>query len=312
MQITKSRIYSIALPDWQALESHLQAHLHKEILPDQSVACGFALSPTIPSAYAYAHGFHGFVAICLQIDEKVLPAGAVNEAVRKEVARIESEDDRSVGRKERKEVKEYITAQLCRTALVSTTYVTAFYCPQSQFLFVPASKKHADYFTSALVHAVGAAKTSTINVSNIKGGLTTRVMATLNQDDNQFDPFELSSGVWLKGETGAIAMQVDEPLSTASRGIVEAIEEGYEVHAARLYHRTTGISFKIDSNFILSKIQHPDTDDADTDEQDAAAKWDDETAIECAHMVLVAKDLCTLFDYKPEPTEAEPEAEAVA
>ena len=185
MKLIKAAItYKATIPsDTAILAAHLAEKPFTECMEMDLRSVGF-VAPT-EDAYSLVQTFPGGLAFRVRIDEKIIPSGTVKAEVEKHVKAIKESTGRKVGKKERAEIKDAVMVDLCRRALVKTkASITCFYEIATGYLIVPtASKSIADVCTSLLVQAVGSVKTETINVSEVKHGLTTRLQKWLADDD---------------------------------------------------------------------------------------------------------------------------------
>ena len=162
--IKAASIYKAEVPSADALEVHLAENTFAE-MSDLSVrSVGFVP----PSEGGLVTEFPGGLAFRVRIDEKIIPASAVQKEVSKRADSLQDLTGRKPGKKERAEIKDQVYFDFARTAFTRTTCVTCFYERDSGFLIVPTtSTRVSSIVTSALVGAVGSVKTETINVSSV-------------------------------------------------------------------------------------------------------------------------------------------------
>ena len=103
------------------------------------------------------HGASGRMMVCLQRQEKLLPAAVINEVLAERVDEIRDAEDRRVGRKERQELKDQIVFELLPRAFARTNKLFAYVDPDQQLLVVnSASYTRAEELISALRESVGS------------------------------------------------------------------------------------------------------------------------------------------------------------
>ncbi len=251
--LRSATVFRIQLPALEALEKHLAEKPFVEPTASDIYTAGFVPTPTL-SEGELVTSVPGVQVFCLRMDEKVVPGGVVLAEVQKRVDEIEEQLGYRVGRKQRKEIKESVLADLYARALIRTTYTPAFYSPDSQLLVVPTtSTRVCDILTGRVIEAVGAVESRTIHIAELKGGLTTRLSGYLDGDEEAFAPFELQSAVWLEGSEGQkIVYQLSGDLSRAREGIQEALAAGCSVAAVELSH--TACQFRLTSGFKFKGI----------------------------------------------------------
>lgn len=304
--INNAFVYRIDLPPADALANHLAELRHRPILETEPSNAGF-----VPAQENnLVAKFEGGIAFALRYDEKILPISVINEEVKRRVKEIEEHSGQRVSKVERLAIKEQTTVDLLKVSHVRSKTITSFYHTASRLLIVPVSSKlMAAVTTSRLVKAVGAAKTTTINVSDVKGGLTTRLTSYLANfgSSDAFGEFELSPEVWLKGETGKVTYQIED-FGAADRGLVEALSSGMKVEAVRLGYGSA--SFKLTSDFNFKSVRFEEQ--ADPNEcADQVDYWKLEAAVQVFAIVQAIEALCKLFDYH-EPANDNAEANEVA
>ena len=244
-------------------------------------------------------------------DEKILPKGIVRERANERIKQVEQAAGHRLKKIERVAIAEQVLVDLARTALVKTAIITAFYSTKDQLLIVPVGSKNlANIVTSRLVHVVGSLKTSTIHISNIKNGLTTRLKKHAEGVDPAcFDGFEVGASVALKKESQKVSYSIAD-LDTASQGLLEAIERGFEVERLALEHN--GVEFKLTSDFHFKAVKFADDAEHDAaDERDEVFMWRQDAAAQVLMFSCVLNQLCDLLGYKADEDEqAEQAAEA--
>jgi recombination associated protein RdgC len=105
--------------------------------------------------------------LCLQTEEKILPAAAVNEVVSRRVEEIEEAQGRPVLRKERDGIREEVLQDLLPRAFTHTHRTYGYIDPKGGWLIVDtASAKKAEEFSSKLRQVVGSLPVVPLAVKN--------------------------------------------------------------------------------------------------------------------------------------------------
>lgn len=289
--IKNAIVYKAELPESiDALSEHLAEKPFTEPLELELASAGF-VPPR--DGYGLVIPFSGGLAFAVRIDSKIIPASAVSAEVNKRAKRIEQQESRKVGKKQRAEIKEQVLSDFCRKALIKTAVVTCYYHRDTGYLVVPAtSKLLADRIVTLLIDAVGSVKTETIHVSDVKQGLTTRLSAWLETDGDgkEFEGFEPCEEVALAAGGQRLSLKV-ENLRGGRDGLKEAVGKGFGVKSLRL-ETATGCSFRLTDEFQLKGIYVPTDIEADESgfEQDAA--------FELLNVAAVVTELSAMFAYK--------------
>ncbi|MCH9670797.1 MAG: recombination-associated protein RdgC [Gammaproteobacteria bacterium] len=102
------------------------------------------------------HAAAGFLLICARREERLLPPAVVRETVEERIAQIESDDFRTVTRKERQRLRDDITFELMPRAFTRSTYLHAYIAPDDGLLVLDtASAKAAEELSILLGRSLG-------------------------------------------------------------------------------------------------------------------------------------------------------------
>ncbi|HEY6612713.1 MAG TPA: recombination-associated protein RdgC [Pseudomonas sp.] len=313
--ITNAIVYKATLPEAAALVEHL-AEMPFHAIPENLIASnGF-----IPTAATgeLVTPLAGGLCFTLRRDEKILPSKAVSAAIAAEVERVEAELSEEAGEPVKvegddyKALKERVRDELIAKALHTSTVTTCFYHADSRLLIVPVTnKKLAATIIGALVQACGAVETTTIHVSDVKGGLTTRLQRYFGDGETgAFEGFKLGDSVVMKGDMGKASFDL-ENLDHGKQGVLESLGKGLIAERLELV-RNDAVSFRLTHQFDLRRIEFlGELSEEQAEEQedwDFAYRWRHEAAVQMALLADVLQALCDLFGYQ-EPERTEPEGE---
>ncbi len=103
------------------------------------------------------HGVNGCFLLCLQTEEKVLPAAVIKEMVVKRVDEIEEQEQRAVRRREQLTLRDEVLLDLLPRAFTRTRQTYAYIDPQGGWLIIDsASAKAVEELTHRLRLALGS------------------------------------------------------------------------------------------------------------------------------------------------------------
>jgi len=142
------------------------------------------------------HATNDYIMICAQKQEKILPAGVINEQLEQKVAAISDAEARKVGRKERQELKDEIIFSLLPRAFTKSSLDFAYIAPKEGLIVVNASSaKRAEDLLSALREALGSLRTLPLTVKNAPNQVMTHWLRSddLPQDIQLGDECELKA-----------------------------------------------------------------------------------------------------------------------
>ena len=132
--------------DADSLAQKLEDYCFEPSIPSVPGSHGF-VSPFGTESAALVHAANGYMMICLQFEEKVLPAQVVKQEVDARVKEIQAQQDRKVRSKERQSIKGEITFALLAKAFRKTTCVHAYIDTHNQTLLINSTnnKKIEDF-----------------------------------------------------------------------------------------------------------------------------------------------------------------------
>lgn len=254
--------------------------------------------------------FEGGFAFHLRYDEKILPKAIVKAKADERIAKIEADHGGRLKKIERVAIYDQVLVELAKTALVKTAIIPAFYRQADHLLIVATGSKNlANILVHYLIHVVGSVKTTTIHISDIKHGVTTRLKQHLEGEEGVFEGFEVGDSVALKHDGQKISYSLTE-LDTAREGLLEALGKGFQVERIALEHG--GVEFKLTSDFHFKAVRFDDVehdvehdDEHDDDMLDAVALWQHEASVQVLQFAAVINQLCDLLGYQPEEDQQE-------
>jgi recombination associated protein RdgC len=112
--------------------------------------------PTGQDAAPLTHVIGEFVLICMQQEDRILPASVINEHLAERVADIEAREGRKPGKRERSELRDGVISELLPRAFTQGRRTFAYIDRRSGWLVVDSpSGKRTDELTSLLRSTVG-------------------------------------------------------------------------------------------------------------------------------------------------------------
>ncbi len=142
--------------DVKELEERLEQRRFRHCGSLEPVSAGWS-APLGKDSFPLVHGTGGFFMICLQKEEKILPASVVNELVNERVGEIEETQGRPVRRKERDGIRDEVMQDLLPRAFSHSRRTYGYIDPRGGWLVVDsASAKKTEEFASLLRQALGS------------------------------------------------------------------------------------------------------------------------------------------------------------
>lgn len=280
------------------------------MLESHQSSCGFIQHPTTKELVSQ---FPGGYAFRMRLDAKPISKRAIDLATWEKVQAQQEELGRELVREEVDAIKVALVEEAVKTTLPERAELDAYYHIESRTLLVPTtSKDMASRMLFMLIEACGAVETSTIHVSNIKGGLTTRLQDYFGNDNSEaFDGFKLGDSVVMKGQQGRASFDLDN-LDHARAGLLEALKAEMQAERLELCHADT-VNFKLTKDFHLRGISFIADESADeVDIEDATELWQHHAGMQVLLLVATVQALCDLFGYQEkEAGEADAEQQAL-
>lgn len=145
----------------------------------------------------FVHAIDGRLLICLQTQERLLPAGVVKEAVAERVERIEEQQVRTVRRREKDQIRDEVVQELLPRAFTRTRQTLAYIDLRSGWLVIDGGgRKAAEELTGRLRTALGSLPIAPPRVSDAPAVVMTHWLANggLPGDFAVVDECELRGG----------------------------------------------------------------------------------------------------------------------
>lgn len=244
---------------------------------------GFAAPQPFSPAMAYIAD--KTVGIALKREEKVLPAGVIQNVLAERVQKIEAEEGRAVGRREKQEMKEQITDELLPRALTRSSHTRAVFA-DGKLLVDTASAAKAEYLLSRLREVLGPMTARLPATKRSLGCLMTEWLLRGEAAGN----FELYSDALLRG-AGDVAPEVKvRRQDLTADEVVQHAKSGKTVAELGLVWKEK-VAFVLTAGFTLKRIQYLDVLQQEADGQSCNAE-----SLAFASQILMAAALTELID----------------
>lgn len=240
------------------------------------------------------HAAEGRLMICLQRQEKVLPASVVNEVLAEKVEEIKESEDRSVGRKERQELKDQIIFELLPRAFSRTKKLFAYLDPAQELLIVnAASATRADELISVLRETVGSIPVIPFRARNT----TQHTMTHWLQSGTQPEGFTIGGECELRDKSDESAVIRCKNQDLQAPEIKSHLDSGMFVSKLELAWEG-GIECLIDSELAVKRLRFGDliTDKLnDVNTESAAEQFDVDFTIMSGELARFIPALANAF-----------------
>lgn len=297
MRLIKNAIvYRASLPSAEALAGHLAELPFTPVLESHQSSCGFIPHPVTKELVSkFPDGY----AIRMRLDSKPISKRAIRLAAWGKAQAQQEALERELTREETDAIEAELISDAIKSTLPERLELDAFYHIKSRTLLVPTtSREAASQLLGLLIEACGAVETSTIHVSNIKSGLTTRLCEYFENDNSHaFDGFKIGDSVAMKGKSGRASFDL-ENLDHAREGLVEAMNTGMEVERMELCHADT-VNFKLTKDFHLRGISFlANETEGEPEFEDGIEHWQHHAGMQTLLLVATVNALCEIFGYQ--------------
>ncbi|WP_333009914.1 recombination-associated protein RdgC [Kluyvera sichuanensis] len=271
MKLPKFRnaiVYRATLPSIEAIEGHLLELPYSEIGETEFSRASFVPNPITGELVTPISGGY---AIVIRHDQKIIPQHVVMKEAAARIQRIEGMSGNKIKRVERLAIIDNVRVDLCKQAFVKSTLILALYSTDEKLLVVNTTNKNIAGMAGAmLVKVVGSVKTETINISDIKNGLTTRLKNYINGVANAFEGFTVGNYIQLSrlADQKEVIRYSAEHESIQSE-LADSLNSGFTADKMEL--AGCGVSFILTENFHFSRINTQAQ--IFNDEDDQAFQW---------------------------------------
>jgi recombination associated protein RdgC len=246
------------------------------------------VSPTGVPGASLVHAANGFLMVCLQRQEKLLPASVVTEIVGERVDEIEAKQDRKVRGKEKTAIRDEVIQDLLPQAFVYSKRAYAYIDPVGGYLVVDAaSGKKADELTGLLRQCLGSLAITPVAAKDRPATIMTAWLL----DDSAPDGITIESECELKSteEDGSTIKCKKQDLGTDE--VRNHIEAGKEVVKLALTWKDR-ITFVLDDNLAIKRLRFLDI----IQEQIAETETDDPVELFDRDFAIMALELREMVD----------------
>ena len=280
--------------DAETLEGRLATRRFRPCGPLETATLGWC-APTGDDHAALVHGVNGCLLLGVRRQERLLPSTVVAEALEERVAEIEGAEVRSVGRAERRRLREQVLAEMLPRAFLRSRRVYAYLDTVAGWLVVDAaSDKGAEEVVSLLREMLGSLPATPPRPNRPVAELLTQWVEgggppagfTLGQDCELRDPKDSQSVVRCRGQDLA-GEEIQTHLRAGKQVVKLALE--WDEH----------LSLLLQDDLSLKRLRLADSlleNAGDGDIEDPAARLDAEFALTALELRGLLDQLQGIFD----------------
>ena len=236
----------------EEFHAQLQPLAFSPCLPTLPSSLGW-IPPVGPEGASLVHAANGYWMLCLQFEEKILPATVIRQAVLEKVKEIEEKEDRVVRAKEKQSLKDEMTQTLLPKAFTKKSIVYGFIDVEKQRLIIDSNTPaKVERFTSFLKRAITPNTLKPIEVKK-----PTAVMTHWLKNDGPPRDFEIGQAAVLQDPQQYRRVIRCQHQNLMATGIQSLLEEGCEITQLALDWKEQ-LQFTLTSDFSLRSIRFQD------------------------------------------------------
>ena len=298
MKLPKFRnaiVYRATLPGIEAIEGHLLELPYSEIGETELSRTSFVPNPITSELVTPITGGYAMV---VRRDQKIIPRHVLMKEATARIQNIENMSGHKLKRAERLAIIDSALAELCKKAFVKSTLILALYSTDEKLLVINTTNKQiASMVCAMLIKVVGSVKTETINISDIKNGLTTRLKNYIIGAANAFEGFTVGNYIQLSryADQKEVIRYSAEHESIQSE-LADSLSSSFTADKMEL--SGCGVTFILTENFHFSRINTQSQ--TFNDEDDKAFQWRHQTGADLFQFSKVVNLMCDLLSYKEE------------
>lgn len=248
--------------DADTLHDSLSAKPFVECSATQRESMGW-VPPLGKNSEAYTHGVNNFVLLTMARQERLLPSSVIKEELDERVTEIQERENRRVGAKEKKELRERIEDELLPRAFTRTQKLDAWIDLKGGWLVVNTpSAARAEALTTLLRKTIGS-----LPVIPPKSEAASPILTQWLNEFSTPEPFEIGDECELKGsgEDQSVAAFKKHELNTDE--VKSNLQAGKGVSKlALIWDRK--VSFVVGDDLVIKKLKFLDVLDEQMNEQD--------------------------------------------
>jgi recombination associated protein RdgC len=248
--------------DAETLHEELSGKPFTECTALQRESMGW-VPPLGKNSESFTHAANGFILLTMARQERLLPASVVREELDERVIEIQDRENRKVGTKEKKELRERIEDELLPRAFTRTQKMDAWIDPKGGWLVInTSSPSRAETFSTLLRKTIGSLPVSPPKTEAVSPCLTQWLA-----DYKAPEPFVIGDECELKGSgdnTGVAAFKKHE---LGTDDVKTNLDSGKYVSKLALIWDNK-VSFVVGEDMVVKKLKFLDVLDEKMNEQD--------------------------------------------
>lgn len=275
----------------------LSDHPIEELAPGQISRVGWE-SPNSGDVpwFSFSSNGHQYTLLCMVIIEKKLKPAAINRELAIRIKKIESDEGRTVGRKQRIDIKEEIIFENLPTAMTEESRIYAYFDWHHNMMVIDQnSVPKCDLFTKSLRKAIGSLAVEPLRSAS----LPEHVMLSWMDDNSQPSHIKLCGDAVFKNPTDLSQTVRVKHVEVDGAGVKGIIEDGMvpqELSLRWSLSETSTVNFVVTDSVVLKSIKFSDDlIHSDLEYEDAEQEYAAAMLINCQTITSVVNGCFELF-----------------
>lgn len=298
MWFKQASIFQFTRPlkmDQQQLSESLSPLIFTPCLPSLPSSIGW-VSPIEQTENMLVYGNKRYWMICLQFEEKLLPAGIIRQALDEKIAEIEQKEARVVRGKEKQSLKDELTQTLLPRAFTKKSRIHAYIDLEHQWLIINSNTPaKVERFTAFLKRALAGIELKSPEIKKPSAIMTNWLK---EKEPNEFGIGQAGVLQDPQQQRRVIRCQHQD---LGANGIQSLLKEGCEISQLALAWKDQ-LQFVLTSEFSLRSIKFQDAvvalSESDFTET-AQQRFDADFVIMTEVLTQMIDDLYFLFAKNP-------------
>ena len=199
------------------------------------------------------HEYKNYQMICLQIEEKILPAYVVKQELISKIKKIEADQQHTLSNKEKLFLKNQIYNDLLLQAFTKISKIYGYFDFANNRLIINSiNAKHIELFISLLQKTIDEIEITPLTVKNL-----TTIMTGWLQHENQPKLLTIENVCVLKDPRKTNNIIRSQGYDLFSKGIKFFLQEGYQVEQIVMTWQDQ-VTFMLKDKFNFASLQYAD------------------------------------------------------
>jgi recombination associated protein RdgC len=282
-----------------ALLERLEPLAFKPCLPSMPSSIGW-VSPLDEEGATLTRAANGYIMLCMQVEEKILPASVIRQTMDEKIKKIEALEDRKIRQQEKLTLKDEAVMTLLPKAFSKLTRVYGYIDIQNQWLVLGTTHGgKTEQFISLFKKSISE------KIHSLELKKLSPIMTRWLQGKSNLTAFSIEKNCLLQDQNQQNRTIRCQQQDLFAPSIQSLIKDGCEAKQLALFWHDR-VSFVLADDFSLRSIQFQEaviTQIKDIEAETKQQQFDADFLILTDVLSSLLKDLLMLFDFATTPVE---------